>query len=178
MPLPSSMLSLKFSQLLHFDSITTQRVKGAHAVIKKELNAASGLANAMTTIDNYIRYQHDIALHRKEQERFGRDPYLLDDESVGLHEIYGKVSRFAIDNIRVQLSEKKKLDFNQDEQCVCPIHFNFNISCKHLLPNKGAVPLDMIAERWLWMVLKLAESLVEGMLKEMPLPECKSIPEK
>lgn len=44
-------------ELLHFGTITTQRVEGAHAVIKDTLNSSGSLNNALARTNTCIRHQ-------------------------------------------------------------------------------------------------------------------------
>lgn len=44
-------------ELLHFGTITTQRVEGAHAVIKNTLNSSGSLGNALARNNTCIRHQ-------------------------------------------------------------------------------------------------------------------------
>ncbi|KAG0170924.1 hypothetical protein DFQ30_001767 [Apophysomyces sp. BC1015] len=135
-------------ELVHFGATTTQRVEGAHDVIKDALKSSGSLRNAIQTIDTCIRYESNVTEYQKEKEKLGRDPYLSKDDEEFLHPLLGKVSRYAIDTINQELprvTEESKLNQN----CNCSIRKNFNLPCRHLLPYKSAIPLSLIANRWL-----------------------------
>lgn len=93
-----------------------------------------------------------IELHN-DQEKFGRDPFL----NKLLENLPGKVSRYAIYQIKRELPHVQQEQRETAKGRDCRIRKNFCLPCRQLLPYKRSVPLSTIASRWL-----LYEDCVEG----------------
>ncbi|KAI8137455.1 hypothetical protein BJV82DRAFT_583729 [Fennellomyces sp. T-0311] len=101
----------------------------------------------MLTIDNFIRNQREAILYSTEIQKFGDDPYMAANDKAVLVELLGKVSRYAIDKIKMECAKRTK-STKPNINCTCPVRINFNIPCKHLLVNQSVISLSSVPARW------------------------------
>ncbi|KAG0166723.1 hypothetical protein DFQ29_000877 [Apophysomyces sp. BC1021] len=103
----------------------------------------------MTKIDAYLRHQRETTDLHKEREKFGRDPYYAEEDKQRLSQLFGYVSRYAINAIKTELLYTEDCKDRGQSICNCAIRTNFNLPCRHQLPNNGPIPLSLISNRWL-----------------------------
>ncbi|KAF7721007.1 hypothetical protein EC973_005628, partial [Apophysomyces ossiformis] len=75
-------------------------------------------------------------------------PVLVASHKEQLQFLIGRISRFAIEKIKRELSIARKYEIEPCGDCNCKCKINFNLPCRHTLPRFEPVGLDLIAKRW------------------------------
>ncbi|CDH58116.1 predicted protein [Lichtheimia corymbifera JMRC:FSU:9682] len=123
----------------------TNRTEGAHADLKKNLNAASNLFAAYKSIDLYYREKGKSWKHQYDKETLAYDARMPQAKQARLAALRNKISLFAYNAIRDELSYLNPLN---TLYCRCPIRIHFNLPCCHRIPPNGEIPLSLVPRRW------------------------------
>ena len=130
---------------------TTSRNEGSHAAFR------SKSSNIPNPVNSYLQRR----VHKKEwmqrlraQARHARNRIPLDIQAIPeLKNIAGKVSIFALTEIRRQLMLAKKENPGRPVspfyQCSCHGYARYGLPCRHMVPLDGSpMQLDYIAPMW------------------------------
>jgi hypothetical protein len=79
-----------------------------------------------------------------------RSDFLVPEHRERMRPLLGKIAIFAINQIKEQLAfmQTKQGQKAYREDCECPVRWNFNIPCVHLLPPFGPIAPTLVAKRW------------------------------
>src|ERR1700742_4800293 len=77
-----------------------------------------------------------------------RSDFLVPEHRERMRPLLGKIAIFAINQIKEQLAfmQTKQGQKAYREDCECPVRWNFNISCVHLLPPFGPIAPTLVAK--------------------------------
>ncbi|CAG8844811.1 15738_t:CDS:2, partial [Gigaspora margarita] len=131
----------------HMGISTTGRSESSHSTFKRAIETASNLESVFHQIDQVMRLQHLKAAIRMGSNKVAIDPFTLRNPIFS--ELIGKVSTWAINQLKRTIQKKKDTNNNNIEDCECLIKINYKLPCQHIIPAHGPIPLSIINKRWL-----------------------------
>ncbi|CAG8664616.1 9369_t:CDS:1 [Ambispora gerdemannii] len=131
----------------HMGIRSTQRVEGSHSGLKKAIEAASGLEQVFSHIDRAFRQQQLQMNGAFGLNIVSVDPFIRNNER--FEQLLGKISRWAIDQIKREICETEDNDNANSDTCKCSLRLNFKLPCRHIIPSTGPIPLSLVHPRWL-----------------------------
>lgn len=137
-------------------AFSTQRNEGHHVAVKQFLNPQITLEQATARLSEHLQ-NAILRLDAEEAESRTKVPRFLDSEV--FQHLIGKVTLFAIDKVKVEWEEAKKLVNEMDlEDCGCTIISQFGLPCRHRLaiicfsPTLQKlsipIPIELFHPRW------------------------------
>ncbi|OAD71532.1 hypothetical protein PHYBLDRAFT_170199 [Phycomyces blakesleeanus NRRL 1555(-)] len=135
---------------VHFGNRTLNHAESAHASLKHSLGTSSGKLKTVTL--KVKKWYDELVADRKHWlmvESLGEGTKIVFDKvnATRLNDIRLKVCRFAMDQIKLELSKSiipKKLA----KECKCLIQYNYLLSCYHTLAKFDTIPISCIPRRW------------------------------
>ncbi|OAD73104.1 hypothetical protein PHYBLDRAFT_169358 [Phycomyces blakesleeanus NRRL 1555(-)] len=134
----------------HFSNRTSNRAESAHSSLKHSLGTSSG---KLKTVTLKVKKWYDELVadhkHRLMVESLGEGTKIVFDKvnAARLNDIRLKVCRFAMDQIKLELSKSiipKKLA----KECKCLIQYNYLLPCYHTLAKFDTIPISCIPRCW------------------------------
>ncbi|CAO3699388.1 hypothetical protein CU097_010675 [Rhizopus azygosporus] len=116
--------------------ISTNRVEGSHANLKRSLEASNSLFVSYTTIDKWYRQKDTKNDRQLDKETFSVDSHISTQHKNALSEIVHNVSAIAMNAIKIELSHLEPLKHTAPVAActMCSIYVHFNIPCRHMIP--------------------------------------------
>ncbi|OAD75552.1 hypothetical protein PHYBLDRAFT_166788 [Phycomyces blakesleeanus NRRL 1555(-)] len=126
----------------HFGNRMSNRVESAHASLKHSFGTSPGKLKTVTL-------KVADRKHRLMVESLGEETKIVFDKvnATRLNDVRLKVCRFAMDQIKLELSKSiipKKLA----KECKCLIQYNYLLPCYHTLAKFDTIPISCIPRRW------------------------------
>ncbi|KAG2214028.1 hypothetical protein INT45_001991 [Circinella minor] len=130
----------------HFGNNSTNRVEGSHANLKSSIQSSSAnLYSVFEQIDKYYRLKNLAWKRQHDKESLDVDPHFPEDHKERLAQLERNISKFAFYSIRNELKHRNII---KTDICRCAIKVHYNISCCHMLPSIGTIPLSLVPRRW------------------------------
>ncbi|OAD72427.1 hypothetical protein PHYBLDRAFT_146616 [Phycomyces blakesleeanus NRRL 1555(-)] len=126
----------------HFGNCTSDRAESAHASLKHSLGTSLGKLKTVTL--KVADCKHQLMV-----ESLGEGTKIVFDKvnAARLNDICLKVCRFAMDQIKLELSKSiipKKLA----KEYKCLIQYNYLLPCYHTLAKFDTIPISCISRCW------------------------------
>lgn len=132
---------------------STQRNEGHHVAVKQFLNPQITLGQATSRLMEHL--QHAVnRVESEEAESRTKVPRFLD---TGVFKsLIGHITLYAINMVKVEWEEAKKIVGNELEECSCTIINQFGLPCRHRLaficlansPSPLPISIDLLHPRW------------------------------
>ncbi|OAD65225.1 hypothetical protein PHYBLDRAFT_175404 [Phycomyces blakesleeanus NRRL 1555(-)] len=134
----------------HFGNRTSNRAESAHASLKHSLGTSSD--KLMTVTLKVKKWYQELVDDRKCRlmtECLGESTEVVFDKvnGVRLNDIRQKISRFAMDKIKLELS-KSIIPEKLTKECKCLLHYNYLLPCYYTLATFNTIPISLIPRRW------------------------------
>ncbi|OAD75529.1 hypothetical protein PHYBLDRAFT_166766 [Phycomyces blakesleeanus NRRL 1555(-)] len=126
----------------HIGNRTSDRAESAHASLKHSLGTSSGKLKTVTL--KVADRKHWLMV-----ESLGEGTKIVFDKvnATRLNDIRLKVCRFAMDQIKLELS-KSIIPEKLAKECKCLIQYNYLLPCYHTLAKFDTIPISCIPRRW------------------------------
>ncbi|CAG8756375.1 10498_t:CDS:2, partial [Cetraspora pellucida] len=121
-------------------------MKDSRIAFKQSIKTAGNLESVFHQIDQAMRSQHLKAAISTDSDKVVIDPFTLHNPRFS--ELIGNVSTWAIEHIKRTL-QKKQISYKNTDDCECLTKINYKLSCQHIIPMNGPIPLSIINKRWL-----------------------------
>jgi hypothetical protein len=90
--------------------------------------------------------QRELESLKLETDGVSFDALLTRDDRAKLTLLIGKITSFALQKIKEESAHIPTS--NKKAVCNCEVRVNYNLPCRHTIPQQGAIALNMIAKRW------------------------------
>lgn len=132
---------------------STQRNEGHHVAVKQFLNPQITLEQATSRLVEHLHHAI-LCLDNEEAESRTKVPRFLN--KLAFKHLIGQVSLLAINHMKVEWEEAKKISDMDLENCLCTIIGQFGLPCRHRLaslcePSSSdpiPIPINLLHPRW------------------------------